>query len=107
MIDPTTKNQPKPDNYFSSYLLAKPLLKSGITFLGTLRKHKKEIPPDFVVVYRDTVPGHYMFTCQDDKTLVSLVIKKKRTMLVLTTMHNWDVVNQETGKPEPKNSTSL
>nr|CAH7721808.1 unnamed protein product [Callosobruchus chinensis] len=36
------------DNYFSSIQLADYLLTVGLTFLGTLRKNKAEIPPPFV-----------------------------------------------------------
>nr|CAI5865082.1 unnamed protein product [Callosobruchus analis] len=61
------------DNYFSSIQLADYLLTVGLTFLGTLRKNKAEIPPRFVTENRNLVPGDYLFGCQDGKTLVSLV----------------------------------
>nr|CAH7758864.1 unnamed protein product [Callosobruchus chinensis] len=84
------------DNYFSSILL---LTTVGLTFLGTLRKNKAEIPPPFVTENRNLVPGNYLFGCQDDKTLVSLVTKKKKVVLVLSTLHDTDTVDELTGKP--------
>nr|CAH7721810.1 unnamed protein product [Callosobruchus chinensis] len=86
------------DNYFSSIQLADYLLTVGLTFLGTLRKNKAEIPPPFVK-NRNLVPGNYLFGCQDDKTLVSLVTKKKKVVLVLSTLHDTDTVDGLTGKP--------
>jgi hypothetical protein len=53
--------------------------------LGTLRKNKAEVSPLFVNEKRNLVPGNYLFGCQDDKTLVSLVTKKKKVVLVLST----------------------
>nr|CAI5828148.1 unnamed protein product [Callosobruchus analis] len=83
------------DNYFSSIQLADYLLTIGLTFLRTLRKNKAEIPPPFVTENRNLVPGDYLFGCQDGKTLVSLV----KVVLVLSTLHDTDTVDELTGKP--------
>lgn len=48
------------DNYFTSYPLAESLLRVGLTCLGTMQKNKKEIPPEFITVNRNSVPGSYM-----------------------------------------------
>jgi hypothetical protein len=48
---------------------------------------------------RNLFPGNYLFECQDDKTFVSLVTKKKKVVLVLSTVHDTDTVDKDTGKP--------
>nr|CAI5827935.1 unnamed protein product [Callosobruchus analis] len=70
------------DNYFSSIQLADYLLTVGLTFLETLRKNKAEVPPSFITENRNLIPGNYLFGCQDGKTLVSLVTKKKKVFWV-------------------------
>lgn len=87
------------DNYFTSYPLTEYLLTKGITSLGTMRKNKKEIPQEFVTVTKTSTPGSYMFGCQDDKTLVSMITKKKKAVLVMSTMHDEDTVDPDSKKP--------
>jgi len=87
------------DNYFSSYLLAEHLLVNGITFLGTLRKNKAEIPPEFVVENKNLVPGSHLFGCQYDKTLIAFVTRRKKVVLLLSTLHDKNEVDGVSGKP--------
>ena len=87
------------DNYFSSYSLAQYLLSVGLTFLGTLRKNKAEIPPEFVSENKILVAGNHLFGCNDDSTLISFATKKKKVVLVLSTLHDDNQVDNETGKP--------
>jgi len=58
------------DNYFSSYELAEYLLGAGLTFLGTLKRNKREVPPEFILD-KNRMPGTSITGCQYDKTLVS------------------------------------
>jgi hypothetical protein len=62
-----------------------------------LRKNKAEVPPLFVNENRNLVPRNYLFGCQDDKTLVSLVTKKKKVVLVLSAVHDTATVGEDTG----------
>lgn len=65
-----------------------------------MRKNKKEIPAEFVTVTKNSIPGSYMFGCQDDKTLVSMITKKKKVVLVvMSTMHDDDTVDPDSKKP--------
>jgi len=48
---------------------------------------------------KNLVPGNYLFGCQDDKILVSLVTKKKKVVLVLSTVYDTNTVDEDTGKP--------
>lgn len=87
------------DNWFSSYPLAENLLKNGLTFMGTLKKNKKKIAPEFIVQHRNLEPGTHQFGAQPDMTLVSMVTKKKKVVLVLSSMHDDNVTDEGTGKP--------
>lgn len=87
------------DNWFSSYPLAENLLRNGLTFIGTLKKNKIEIPPEFITENRFLEPGKYQFGAQPNMTLVSMVTKKKKVVLVLSSMHDDNVVDEHTGKP--------
>lgn len=51
------------DNWYSSCELAKTLLEKGLTFIGTLRKNKKEIPLEFLPD-RSRAPGTSIFGFQ-------------------------------------------
>ena len=73
--------------------------KRGLTFVGTLRKNKREIPPDFLPTKtRDVGSTLYGFT--KDITLVSHVPKKNKAVLLLSSMHHNEEVNEEDNKPE-------
>lgn len=52
-----------------------------------------------MTIKKNAVAGDYMFGCQDDKTLISMITKKKKAVLVLSTMHDTDTVNDVTQKP--------
>jgi hypothetical protein len=86
------------DNYYSSIPLAEYLLGEGLTFLGTLKKNKREIPPEFLMNPSRPV-GSSMFGFQPDFTLVSYVTKKKKAVLLLSSMHDTDETDPETQKP--------
>lgn len=62
------------DDYFSSYQLAEYLLGAGLTFLGTLKKNKREVPPEFIL-NKNRMPGTIIIGRQYDKTLDSYVTK--------------------------------
>jgi len=89
------------DNWFTSYDLSKTMLRHKITLVGTLRKNKRYIPPEFV-----NLRG------REEKQVIwiwrylhfsSYIPKKKKNVLVLSTLHNDDKIDEETGdarKPE-------
>ena len=87
------------DNWHSSVECVEELKKRGLTFIGTLRKNKGEIPPDFLPKKtRDVGSTLYGFT--KDITLVSHVPKKNKAVLLLSSMHHNGEVNEEDNKPE-------
>lgn len=85
------------DNWFSSIEIFDKMLEHNITMVGTLRKNKKEIPPDFK---KSGQPGSSRFAFDGTKVLVSFTPKKNKVVLVLSTFHRLKEINESTGKPE-------
>lgn len=87
------------DNWFTSVPLAVELLKHGLTMVGTLRKNKPEIPPEFLKKNKDNFPST-MFGFDNTKTIVSHFPKKNRIVLFLSTMHKDKAIEENSQKPE-------
>ena len=90
------------DNWFTSYDLAQKMLSHQITLVGTLRKNKRQIPPEFLDL-RNRGEKTSLFGFRSDSTLLSYVPKKKKNVLILSTLHNNNKIDEETGsarKPE-------
>ena len=87
------------DNWFTSSQLAADLLQKQITLLGTMRKNRREIPCEFATGKRRSV-GSSLFGFCDRQTLVSHVPKKNKAVVLLSTLHNDNKVDEETGLPE-------
>lgn len=67
-----------------------------------MRKNKKEIPPIFLISRNRKVYSS-MYGFQKETTIVSYTPKKKRNVVLLSTMHNDDAIDPSTGelkKPE-------
>lgn len=87
------------DNWFTSLPLAKSLKEKRLSILGTIRKNKKELPLDFVV--RGSRPiGSSMFGFGEYCTLLSYLPKKNKNILLISSMHRDDVIDESCGKPE-------
>lgn len=85
------------DNWFASLELTDELLQRKLTFVGTLRKNKPQIPPFLL----STAPaGSARFAYQDDKMLVSYSPKKNKCVLLISSMHFKGEINEQTKKPE-------
>lgn len=91
------------DNWFTSVPLAIDLVKNdNLTLVGTLRKNKKEIPPQFTSTQRREI-NSTLFGFTEDCTLASYMPKKNKTVLVVSTMHHDKAIDSETEekqKPE-------
>lgn len=85
------------DNWYTSVSLAEALLQKGLTTIGTIRKNKKEIPPEFNIL-RDRNVMSSMFGFRDNMVLVSHVPKAKNNVLLISTMHNDGTIDAETQK---------
>lgn len=86
------------DNYFTSYQLAQELIENGLTLVGTVRKNKTFIPPEFQANSRREV-GSNLFAFRPKITLLSHVPKKKKSVIFLSTLHHSPLVDDE-GKAE-------
>ncbi|XP_031338368.1 piggyBac transposable element-derived protein 4-like [Photinus pyralis] len=86
------------DNWFTSIPLALELLqKHNLTLVGTLRKNKREIPEFFSAKIKERRINTSMFGFTKDMTLVSYKPKQNKIVLLLSTMHYADEIDQETG----------
>lgn len=87
------------DNWYTSVPLVEILKKNGLTYVGTMRKNKKEIPDKFLPSKsRDVGTSLYGFT--KDMTLLSFVPKKGKAVVLISSMHHSKNDDPETGKPE-------
>lgn len=85
------------DNWFSSLELTDALLQNKLTFVGTLRRNKPQIPPSMLL---SAPEGSSKFMYQDDKTLVSFISKKNKKVLLISSMHFSGEINAQSKKPE-------
>lgn len=68
------------DNWFSSIPLMQILTTKKLTYLGTLKKNKKEIPPEFLP-NKHREPGSSLYGFTKDYTLLSHVPKKCKAVV--------------------------
>ena len=87
------------DSYFTDFALASELLLKKTIYVGTLRKNKSDIPPEFQANKTRPV-GSTLFGFDKDTTLVSFVTKKSKSVLLLSTMHHDGTIDDQTGKPD-------
>nr|CAH7763283.1 unnamed protein product [Callosobruchus chinensis] len=85
------------DNWFTSVGLTNSLIEVGLTVVGTLRKNKPEIPPEFLK-QKISTPNRFAFT--QDVVLVSHTPRENKVVMLLSTMHTNDEVDQSSGKSE-------
>lgn len=87
------------DNWYSSIELAQELKTKGLTYVGTLKKNKLEVPNVFLAD-REKAEKSFMYAYQDRLTLVSYVPKQSKVVLLISTMHHGPQTDERTGKPE-------
>lgn len=91
------------DNWFTSYELVHHLLKvHNLTSVGTLRKNKRQVPVEFTKT-RGVEVFSSRFGFQKDVTLVTHVPKKNKIVLLMSSLHHDDKIDETTGeqrKPE-------
>lgn len=86
------------DNWFSSIPLASFLLKKGLTYVGTLKKNKAEIPAAFQPNSIREV-GSALFGFTKELTLVSFVPSEKKAVILVSSMHHDRSFDNEVKKP--------
>jgi len=70
------------DNFYTSLTLARDLKRKGISFVGTIRKHMREIPPAALEVKERGIGSSHFFY-KPEATLVSLMPKKNKVNIKL------------------------
>ncbi|KAJ8707787.1 hypothetical protein PYW07_011464 [Mythimna separata] len=85
------------DNWYSSVTLMNDLAKDHkISGVGTMRKNKKEIPPCFIDKNRPEYSSQFGFS--DTATLVSYVPKKKRSVVLISSLHSAAEIDESTNE---------
>ncbi|GBP61678.1 PiggyBac transposable element-derived protein 4 [Eumeta japonica] len=87
------------DNWFTSVELMNILKQKQLTLVGTLKKNKREVPPQFLPSRHREV-GSSIFGFTSDATLVSYVPKHNKAVLVLSSMHHAPTIDPQKQKPE-------
>lgn len=91
------------DNWFTSFDLIKNLLENhNTTYVGTVRKNKRELPPEFVNTKPRPVISS-VFGFKNNITIVSYVPKKYKNVVLASSMHHTDDIDESSGdkcKPE-------
>lgn len=87
------------DNWFSSVEVTDQLKQRGLTYVGTLKRNKREIPPEFQPGPTRPV-GSALFGFNGEKTLVSFVPKPNKAVILISTMHHSKTMDEEKKKPE-------
>lgn len=86
------------DNWFTSIELLHALKDRGLTYLGTMKKNKKEIPPEFQP-HKDREIGTSLYGFTKDYTMVSYVTKPKKAVILVSSMHHNKETDVATNKP--------
>lgn len=88
------------DNYFTSIELVDKLQERQLTYVGTIRQNKRDLPEQFKPNrHRPIHSSTFGFT--RNQTLVSYVPKKNRSVTLLSTLHHDQKIN-ETNENKPE-----
>jgi len=74
------------DNFFTSLELGRKLLKERLTLVGTIRKNRKELPPELVTAKKRNVKTT-LYGFKSEAITVSYCPKKGKVVTLLSTMH--------------------
>ncbi len=93
------------DNFFSSHKVAKELLQIKTTFIGTIKKNKREIPP----IAKTDQHLHETIFLDDEKGAFLTVYqcKPKKNVIVLSTEHGQAIIPQLDFNVKKKPNTIL
>lgn len=70
-----------------------------ITYVGTPKKEKIEIPPEFLP-YKNREVNSCLFGFNKDITILSYVSKKSKAVLAISIMHHLITTDADSVKPE-------
>lgn len=87
------------DNWFTSLDTTDELEKMGLTYVGTMRKDKREVPKEFLPS-RQRPASSARFAINGKRTLVSYAPEKNKSVILISTMHHSFEINEDKKKPE-------
>lgn len=85
------------DNFFTSLAVGKILKQRKLALVGTVRKNRRELPPEFTKLPRE--PNSCIYGFRSEATLLSFAPKKRKVVVLLSTQHS-DGSLDPNGKPE-------
>lgn len=87
------------DNWFTSIEAVKLLLNKGLTYVGTVNKKKREIPPEFQPSKLRLV-GQTLYGFTKEITMISYVPKHNKAVVLVSSMHHDNCDDIQGEKPE-------
>lgn len=91
------------DNWYTSFdLLVKLRETHKLTAVGTMRKNKADIPPEFLNVKQRQLYSSLFGFHQEGYTLVSYVSKKGKVTLLISSLHHDNSVDNDSKKKRPE-----
>ena len=89
------------DNYFTSKSLALKLWDNGLTLVGTIKSHRREVP-SAARPLKDRIVHSSIFLFSRFLTLVSYVPKKNRVVNILSTQHHRKAISEQAKEKKPE-----
>ena len=89
------------DNYFTSHCLATPLLEKGLTLLGTIRAHRREIPTELRNKHRPVGSTVCAYDHQNKIVLLSFIPKRNKNVLLLSSSHSGNEAERVDSNQKP------
>lgn len=86
------------DYYFTDINLARNFLGNGLTIVGTVKKNKRFIHEEFLLI-KSKEKGSSMFGFTPEFSLVSYIPQSMKAVILLSTMHYNLEINKESLKP--------
>ena len=90
------------DNFFTSLRVARNLLQHKITIVGTVRPNRREIPEEMQMRREQLHTSKFAFSVPDNIMLTSYKAKQKKTVFVLSSLHDCAKVDTSTEKKKPE-----
>ncbi|XP_012935756.1 host cell factor 1 isoform X3 [Aplysia californica] len=87
------------NNFFTDLTLSTYLLSNNITLVGTVKKTRRFLPPEFKSG-KGLGKGDAIFAFQKKATILAFKSNKKEHVVLLSTMHCADKFDEEVNKPE-------
>ena len=87
------------DNWFTDIDLVQELKEKKLSYVGTLKRNKRQLPPELVVSKRRKELSS-LFGFQKDMMLVSYVPKPKKTVILVSTLHVDKEIDPDSGEQQ-------